>query len=169
MAEQASAVAMANPREHRFVVDLSGSMNDDTDPNDTASINRSYPGVGTTMMQNFLQRLRVRHVPGNVASHRISVLSAVSSITSLSSTISSPLLYSKISSMNKGTRSNHELHGSHAKYLIYVSNDGSGKTADTSTTATKKAYSWVIDEQLGGKSGQAAVPGCYGSRQTRSR
>ena len=58
----ASAVAMVNPRDICFVVDLSSSMNDDTDPNDTASINQKYPGVGTTMMDELLLRLRIRHI-----------------------------------------------------------------------------------------------------------
>ena len=61
---QASAVAIANPRDIVFVVDFSGSMNDDTDPKNTASINGSYPGVGTSMMQNFFNDFGFGTYPG---------------------------------------------------------------------------------------------------------
>ena len=55
MTQEASAVATANPRDIAFVVDLSGSMNDDTDPNNTASINSryaadGYPTIGTDLL-----------------------------------------------------------------------------------------------------------------------
>ena len=39
-------------------------MNDDTDPNDTASINQKYPGVGTTMMRNFFTDFGYGTYPG---------------------------------------------------------------------------------------------------------
>ena len=53
---KASAVAMANPRDIAFVVDLSGSMNNDTDPDNTPDINsafalQGYPTVGSELIQ----------------------------------------------------------------------------------------------------------------------
>lgn len=54
---QASAVAMANPRDIAFVVDLSGSMNDDAEPCwATDAVNSTfasagYPTIGTQLMQ----------------------------------------------------------------------------------------------------------------------
>ena len=53
--QTASAVATMNPRDIAFVVDLSGSMNDDTQPSDTATINsnfasQGYPTIGTDLL-----------------------------------------------------------------------------------------------------------------------
>jgi Flp pilus assembly protein TadG len=155
--QQASAVAISNPRDIVFVVDLSGSMNDDTDPNNTASINTSYPGVGTSMMQNFFTDFGFGTYSGSsTASQKIGAPlgGTTTSITWLAGTSTSPLRYSRKSAIQSTYN-----YAVPSQYLIYVTGDGSGKATDTSTNATKKAYSWVIDEQLGGKSGQAAVPG----------
>lgn len=52
-----SAVAMANPRDICFVIDLSGSMNNDTEPCwatsdlDSTYAAQGYPNVGTNLMQ----------------------------------------------------------------------------------------------------------------------
>ncbi len=56
-AQKASAVAMANPRDICFVVDLSGSMNDDSEPCwATKAINKTfasdgYPTIGNDLVQ----------------------------------------------------------------------------------------------------------------------
>ena len=63
----ASAVAVANPRDICFVVDLSSSMNDDTDPADTSAIDASFPGVGTQMMQNMFDDFGWGAVPRRFA------------------------------------------------------------------------------------------------------
>ena len=145
---QASAVATANPRDICFVVDLSSSMNDDTDPANTASINASYPGVATQMMQKFFNDMNFGTYPGTSA--KVGAPLGGTAISSLTNTSSSPLLYKK-----KATILSTYHYTVPSQYLIYVSGDGSGKTADSSTSRTQKAYSWVIDEQLGGKSGAA--------------
>lgn len=55
---QASAVAMANPRDIAFVIDLSGSMNDDTEPAwatdaiNTKFASEGYGSIGNTLMQD---------------------------------------------------------------------------------------------------------------------
>src|SRR5690606_17005716 len=55
---EASSVAMANPRDIAFVIDLSGSMNDDTEPAwATASIttefgSQGFPNAGTDLMKD---------------------------------------------------------------------------------------------------------------------
>ncbi len=69
-AQQASAVAMANPRDIAFVVDLSGSMNDDTEPCwATPEINRifgseGHPNIGTELMQQVYDDFGFGTFPG---------------------------------------------------------------------------------------------------------
>lgn len=66
----ASAVAMANPREIAFVVDLSGSMNDDTEPHwATGAINSQfasagYPTIGSQLMQQVYDDFGFGPYPG---------------------------------------------------------------------------------------------------------
>jgi hypothetical protein len=66
----ASAVAMANPRDIAFVVDLSGSMNDDTEPAwATGAINsafapKGYPTVGHELMKNVYEDFGFGAYPG---------------------------------------------------------------------------------------------------------
>jgi Flp pilus assembly protein TadG len=141
---QASAVAVCNPRDICFVVDLSSSMHFDTTP--------GMSTANTTFIQTVYDDLGFGTYPGTA--QKIGAPLGAARLSDLTSTSNSPLLYSKKSSIH--TTYNYTVPN---QYLIYVTGDGSGQTADTSTTRTTKAYSWVIDEQLGGKSGQAAVPG----------
>ncbi len=66
----ASAVAMANPRDIAFVIDLSGSMNNDTEPcwptgaiNDTFAA-EGYPTVGDELMQQVYDDFGYGAFPG---------------------------------------------------------------------------------------------------------
>ena len=66
----ASAVAMANPRDIAFVVDLSGSMNNDTEPcwatgaiNDTFAP-EGYPTIGDELMQDVYDDFNYGTFPG---------------------------------------------------------------------------------------------------------
>jgi len=69
-AQQASAVAMANPRDIAFVVDLSGSMNDDTEPcwateaigDEFASA--GYPDIGNELMDKLYEDFGFGTFPG---------------------------------------------------------------------------------------------------------
>lgn len=66
---EASAVAMANPRDIAFVIDLSGSMNFDTDPDKTDGINATfaplgYPTIGTDLMQQVYDDFGFGSFPG---------------------------------------------------------------------------------------------------------
>jgi len=70
--QTASAVAMANPRDIAFVVDLSGSMNNDTEPcwatdaiNDTFGP-EGYPTVGTELMQQLYDDFGYGSYPGTL-------------------------------------------------------------------------------------------------------
>lgn len=66
----AAAIAMLNPREIVFVVDLSGSMNDDTEPCwGTDAINAKfgptgYPGVATPLVSNLFADFGYGSYPG---------------------------------------------------------------------------------------------------------
>ena len=70
--QDASAVAMANPRDIAFVVDLSGSMNDDaepcwaTDAIDTEFAGAGYGNLGTDMLQDIFDDFGFGAVPGSV-------------------------------------------------------------------------------------------------------
>jgi Flp pilus assembly protein TadG len=145
---QASAVATTNPRDICFVVDLSGSMNDDTDPNKTSSIDGSYPGVGTQMMKNIFSDFGFGTYPGS--SQKIGQPLGVTTLSGLTSTTSSPLLNTKQPVTLKVGSTN---------YSYTVPSQYQIKSTDSSSTRTKKAYSWVMDMQLRGVSGFAPLPG----------
>jgi len=68
----ASAVAMASPRDIAFVVDLSGSMNDDSEPCwATDAINQKfapdgYPTIGSELMQRIFEDFNFGSCPGTL-------------------------------------------------------------------------------------------------------
>lgn len=141
----ASATATCNYRDICFVVDLSGSMNDDTDPNKTAGINSTYPGVGSAMVQAVFDDFGFGSY-ATAVSESIGKPLGVSSLSALTNTTSSPLLNTKQPRTVNGAS-----YTVPTQYQIL--------STDTSTVRTKKAYSWVIDEQLAGKSGAANLRG----------
>lgn len=165
---QASAVATCNPRDICFVVDLSSSMNDDTDPVNTASINAKYPGVGTQMMQKFFNDLNYGTYPGNQEKigYPLITTSKISDFYSnITNTSTSPLMH-KNQPRTVTVSGSTYTYTVPDQYQIYIKGekfpDGStvtSSTADTTATATAKAYKWVIEEQMAGKSGSPAVPG----------
>lgn len=67
---QATAIAMLNPRDIVFVVDLSGSMNDDTEPCWATPVIEAefgplgYPGIGSTLMQTVYDDFGYGTFPG---------------------------------------------------------------------------------------------------------
>lgn len=69
---QAQAVAMANPRDIAFVVDLSGSMNDDAEPVWATDVinatfaSEGYPTVGTDLMQQLYDDFGFGRFPGHL-------------------------------------------------------------------------------------------------------
>jgi Flp pilus assembly protein TadG len=71
-AHRASAVAMANPRDIAFVVDLSGSMNDDTEPCwatgiiDSTFAPQGYGSVGDKLMQDLYDDFGFGAYPGTI-------------------------------------------------------------------------------------------------------
>jgi Flp pilus assembly protein TadG len=178
----ASAVATTNPRDICFIVDLSSSMNDDTDPSKTSSINDKYTGAGTAMMQKLFDDLDFGTYPGSSYSAGSPILpTTIHEITVSEGTVSNlykkhdveetkkvwngkkyvnttvtttyydgPLFY--VNAKDK-TSYNGTTYTIPSGYLIYTTNDGSGQTPTPENQWAAKAYSWIIDEQLGGKSG----------------
>jgi len=127
----AQAIAMINPRDIAFVVDLSGSMNDDTEAawaNETINIewaSAGYPTIGTTLVSNLYSDLGFGTYPGS--SQWIGQPAGVSNNTSCYYNLQvygGPLSSSSISS----------------QYRIY--------SGDSITTRKTKAYKWIIDYQL---------------------
>lgn len=60
----ASSVATTNPRDICFVVDLSGSMNDDTDPGNANTVNSKFEGTADLMLQDIYDDLGFGTYPG---------------------------------------------------------------------------------------------------------
>jgi Flp pilus assembly protein TadG len=131
----ASAVALGNPRDICFVVDLSGSMNDDTSTGygSSASYNSSgYTSTYSSMMQDVYTDFGFGTYPGTTQT--IAKQLGSPSWSTLTGT-SSPL---KNSSFNYGGQS----YTIASTYRI--------KSSDSSSTRTTKAYKWIIDKQLNG-------------------
>jgi Flp pilus assembly protein TadG len=128
---KASAVATVNPRDIAFVVDLSGSMNDDSDPDNTDTINSTYaaagyPNIGTQLMQQVYDDFGFGTFPGTTQciGYPLGIrTSGGDPLTQLSSK-TGPLSSSSIPS----------------KYRILSS--------DSTSTRKRKAYYWTMDVQL---------------------
>jgi len=128
---RASAVAMTNPRDIAFVVDLSGSMNNDTEPCwATDEINNTfgpagYPTIGNELMQQLYDDFGYGTFPGTlqyvgqplgVAQDQYAYAEMTKNGGPLTAT-SIPALY-KINS------------------------------TDSESTRKQKAYKWIIDNQI---------------------
>ncbi len=127
----ASAVAMTNPRDIAFVIDLSGSMNNDTEPCwATSEINRAfgplgYPDVAEQLMQDLYDDFGFGVFPGT------------------SEYVGEPLgvaadsyAYAEMTK-NGGPLSQASIP---ATYRI--------ASSDSESTRKQKAYKWIIDQQL---------------------
>ncbi len=129
--QSASAVAMTNPRDIAFVIDLSGSMNYDTNPDKTDSINstfasQGYPTIGTDLMQQVYNDFGFGTFPGTTQCIGQSIgvnPSGGNALTQLMST-TGPLSRSTIP----------------VAYRI--------RSSDSSSVRKRKAYSWAMDVQI---------------------
>jgi Mg-chelatase subunit ChlD len=125
-----SAVAVCNPRDIAFVVDLSGSMNDDTEPCwATAAITsvfgpQGYPNVANELMQDLFTDLGFGAFPGTLAWVGAGKVAADSNAYVNLTATGGPLTLSSIAST----------------YRILSS--------DSEATRKTKAYKWIIDNQL---------------------
>lgn len=130
-AQSASAVAMANPRDIAFAIDLSGSMNDDTEPGwATPAINtefapQGYANVGNSLMQDLYQDFGYGSFPGTLQyiGKPLGVKSDAYAYAEMTKD-NGPLSLSSVS----------------GKYRI--------KTGDSEATRKQKAYRWIIDKQI---------------------
>ncbi len=129
--QSASAVAMTNPRDIAFVVDLSGSMNFDTNPNKTDQINSKfaplgYPTIGTELMQQVYDDFGFGVFPG--------VTQCIGAPLGISASSGDPLtqLMSTSGPLSKSSIP--------TAYRI--------KSSDSTEVRKRKAYSWAMDIQL---------------------
>lgn len=127
---EASAVAMGNPRDIAFVVDLSGSMNNDTEPcwatyEITQDLQpQGFPDVGSGMMQKVYDEFSFGAFPGSLE------------------WIGSPLVTANSSAYANLTKNAGPLTGASipAQYRI--------SSGDSESTRKTKAYRFLIDGQL---------------------
>ncbi len=126
---EAEAIAMVNVRDIAFVVDLSGSMNNDSEIWATEAINSTfaqYPNVGTNLMQAVFTDFGYGSYPG-VVKH-----------------------------VGEGFIPSHELDNGAYNYLadVYLRNNQSFPSqyrtlnGDSSAQRKTKTYRWIIDYQL---------------------
>lgn len=127
----ASAIAMTNPRDIAFVIDLSGSMNNDTEPCwATSEIDRTfgplgYPDVAEQLMQDLYDDFGFGTFPGT--------LEYVGQPLGVAA---DQYAYAEMTK-NGGPLSQTSIP---ATYRI--------ATTDSESTRKEKAYKWVIDQQL---------------------
>lgn len=128
---QASAVAMANPRDIVFVVDLSGSMNDDTEPAwatqtiDSTFGPQGYGTVGDDLMQDLYDDFGYGSYPGT-----LQYIGAPLGVTA------DKYAYAEMTK-NGGPLSRWSIPST---YRITI--------ADSEAVRKIKAYSWMIDKQI---------------------
>ena len=127
--QQASAVATCNPRDIAFVIDLSGTMNNDTDPRNTSNLNseyaaQGYPTIGTDLIQQVYNDFGFGTYPGPSQWIGQPLGVAKSGCLTTLSSATGPLSKSTIPS----------------QYRIL--------STDSSSVRKKKAYSWAMDVQL---------------------
>ena len=128
---EASAVAMANPRDIAFVVDLSGSMNDDTEPAwATSTINgefasSGFPTIGSQLMQDLYNDLGFGTFPGT-----LEYVGAPLGVAA------DEYAYAEMTK-DGGPLADASMP---AQYRIYPGDD--------EATRKLRAYSWIIDNQI---------------------
>ncbi len=139
--QDASAVATMNPRDIAFVVDLSGSMNDDTEPDSTATINstwaaQGYPSIGTDLLNQVYVDFGWPGRYPNETSQFIGQTVGATKQSSKSTTLSQLTSYpGKLSGTSIPSQ-----------YRI--------TSSDSSSTRTRKAYAWIMEVQM-----PAMIPG----------
>ncbi len=126
----AEAIAMSNPRDIVFVVDLSGSMNDDTEPAWATSVVNStfgneFPGIGNDLMQAVFDDFGYGPYPG------------------IRQYVGAPL----------GVPATRYAYAEMTKDFGYLSNplvpvEYRIRTTDSEIVRKIKAYRWMIDYQI---------------------
>jgi len=127
---QASAIAMANPRDIVFVVDLSGSMNDDSEACwATQAINTGFgaehPNLGNQVVQQLYDDFGFGSFPGT------------------SQHIGQPLgVAQNTDAYNNLTKNSGLLSASSIASTYRIT------SSDSSATRKTKCYKWIIDKQI---------------------
>lgn len=127
--------AVVNPRDIVFVLDLSGSMNNDTEIWATASINGAYadyPTVGTDSMQNVFTDFGYGTYPGTTK------LIGQGFLTTAQLGTNGNSAYNSLTNTSNGFLLNNSTYGTAYKIL----------SSDSAATRKNKAYSFIIDKQL---------------------
>lgn len=130
-ATEASAIAMANPKDIVFVIDTSGSMNDDTEPAwATSTINSAFSGggfgaIGNELIGDVYSDLHFGSFPGT-----LQYLGAPLGVAE------GQMAYADMTS-DIGPLANS---GVPRRYRILA--------GDSEETRRQKAYSWIINNQL---------------------
>ncbi|MDB5391774.1 MAG: helicase/secretion neighborhood TadE-like protein, partial [Planctomycetaceae bacterium] len=130
-ATSAQSIAMINPRDICFVIDLSGSMNDDTEPAwapptiNAENTSAGYGSIGTTIVNNLFSDLHFGTYPGTLENvgQPLGVANNTSCYYNLQ-VYPGPLSATSISTT----------------YRILSS--------DSITARKTKAYNWIMDNQL---------------------
>ncbi len=128
---QAKAVAMLAPRDIVFVVDLSGSMNDDTEPCwasstiDSTFKSQGFPSAGADLMKDLFTDFGYGSYPGSTQ-----YIGSPVGITA------NNYAYAEL------TKDNGPLTGSSINSLYRIANN------DSEATRKTKAYRWIIDKQI---------------------
>jgi hypothetical protein len=124
---EATAIALANPRDIAFVIDLSASMNNDTEIWATQAINDAYPdwpGIGDELMDKIFEDFGFGQYPG-----------VLQQIGPSSGNPNNSLSYDWLA--NTYLYNNWD-------YTTYYRTSSS----DSSSTRKTKAYRWLVDHQL---------------------
>ncbi|SFH71078.1 TadG family pilus assembly protein [Planctomicrobium piriforme] len=127
----AEAIAMLNPRDIVFVIDASGSMNDDTEPAwATETINgiygtKGYPGVASSLMQDLYSDFSFGSYPGTTqyVGYNLGITSdqyAYAEMTKDNGILTLPAIPTAYRIAN----------------------------TDSEAVRKQKAYSWIIDSQI---------------------
>jgi len=140
MSAQAQATAMMSPRDIVFVVDLSGSMNDDTEPCwattviDAEMAGEGYANAGTNLVKDLFSDFGFGAFPGTIEY-----------IGRPLGTPQNSYAYAEL------TKDDGPLTGSSIPKSYRIKNN------DNESTRKRKAYSWMIDYQIA-KVMPAALP-----------
>jgi hypothetical protein len=133
---QAQAIAMGNPRDICFVVDLSGSMNDDTSRGlgDNGSPSGSYGGTIKDMMQKVFSDFGYGSYPGEM--EKVGAPVGVDTYAKLIAN-NGPLTKTSVTVKIAGITISVPIPSA---YRI--------KNNDSAATKKRKAYNWLIDVQI---------------------
>jgi uncharacterized protein YegL len=135
---QASAIAMGNPRDICFVVDLSGSMNDDTTRgwSDNGNPGGTYGSTTKAMMQQVFSDFGFGSYPG--AMQDVGAPLGVNSYTKL------------IANNGPLTKTSVTVNVAGITITVPIASVYRIKNNDSASTKKRKAYNWLMDVQIPG-------------------